>query len=184
MKADAATTAASQQELKQAQAAMELAKLEAESRKPSAALQAEIDRTQQLMTMRNEVLVLLGEQMGEGKTGASFSDYLGGLARQAREGLWLTGFAVGSGGTGMVLRGRMLDKSLLPDYVRRLNAEPAFAGRTFAGMNVEVRDVALAAVSPAPGSAGSASGVAAGGAGRFLEFQLTADVAAAGEKKP
>ena len=173
-----AANLAAQQQLKQAQAATEAVRQASETRKPSAALQAEIDRHRQLMAMRDEVLAVAGQGLG-GERGAGFGDYLAGLSRQSREGLWLTGFTVSAGGSGMVLRGRTVDKSLLPDYVRRLNREPAFAGRSFAGLQLDYREPGAAApasvppastpVSPAPASAGPP---------RFLEFQLLAENAA------
>jgi MSHA biogenesis protein MshI len=188
----AAEAAEAQTKQKQAQAVMELARQASAARKPGAALQAEVDQAQQLLAMRGEVLAVLASGLGTGQGGAGFGDYLAGLARQSREGLWLTGFSVAAGGSGMVLRGRTVDKGMLPEYVRRLNAEPAFAGKAFAGMQMDFRDTARAdsggAVPLAPSSA-AGSAAAAGPRERYLEFQLLAESAtgaanAAAEKKP
>ena len=44
------------------------------------------------------------------------------------------------------IRGRLTDPALLPVYIGRLNAEPAFAGRRFAALDMK-------GVEPAPASA-------------------------------
>lgn len=169
-----------QTQLKLAQEVLDVTRKATETRKPSAALQAEIDRTQKLYEMRNEVLAEIGSAMGmeSNQRGAGFGDYLTGLARQSREGLWLTGFTVTAGGGGMVLRGRTLDKGMLPEYVQRLNAEPAFAGKSFAGLQVDYREVTVigevksTAVSPGPTSAKSTPTTVPQ---RYLEFSLLAE---------
>lgn len=65
-----------------------------------------------------------------------FADYLRGLARQSITGLWITGFAWDAASDSMEIRGRTTDPSLLPDYIRRLNREPAFRGHAFAALKV------------------------------------------------
>jgi hypothetical protein len=177
--------AAAQIAQKAAQDKLEAARTAAGMRKPSAALQAEIAEKKALLTMRDEVLAALQDGMGDpAKGGAGFSEYLRGLGRQSVSGLWLTGFAVSAGGTDMSLRGRALDKSLLPDYVRRLNAEKAFAGKSFAGLRMDakqegatttpgaVKTTASPAVPPPPTSAAARTSPAA-----WMEFQLTATAA-------
>jgi type II secretory pathway pseudopilin PulG len=176
-----------QAQAKQAQELFDVALKASAARKPSPALQAEIDHTQALLSMRDEVLAELNKGMGaDGKAGAGFGDYLTGLARQSRDGLWLSGFTVAADGSGMVLRGRTLDKSLLPDYVRRLNSEPAFSGKSFAGMQMDYREGVPAAESR-PGAVPPAPtlGAVSKGPARYLEFQLLAEnMPATAEKKP
>ena len=78
--------------------------------------------------------------------------------------------------------GRALSAELVPAYIRRLNAEPAFQGRSFASLTIE-----QGAAAPAPaGQAQQRPQGAADAADRpapFLEFQLTAAIeqAAAGK---
>lgn len=178
----AAAARDAQAQLKLAQEVLDATRKVTETRKPSPALQAEIDRTQRLYEMRNEVLAVIDGSMGMAgdQRGAGFGDYLTGLSRQSREGLWLTGFTVTAGGGGMVLRGRTLDKGMLPEYVQRLNAEPAFAGKSFAGLQMDYREVTLigeaksTAVPPGPTSAKSPSS-GGGVPQRYLEFSLLAE---------
>jgi hypothetical protein len=182
----ASAAAAAQMQLKQTQEAVEAARIASEARKPSSALQAELDQTRRLLAMREEVLTILSLGMGEGKgkSGSGFGDYLAGLARQTREGLWLSGFSISAGGSSMTLSGRTLDKAKLPDYVRRLNNEPAFAGKAFAGLQMDYRELAHpaevknAAVSPAPTFPAKVDAPA-----RYIEFKLSAENAVATETK-
>ncbi len=128
----------------------------AKNRKPSPQLIAELDRAEGQLRRRADIARLL--ESGEiGSTGG-FADFFRGLARQVPQGLWLTGFTIGSGGTDMEIRGRMLDAAALPEYIRRLGEEKVFQGRSFASLTMDrsapapaVRPVgAGGAVSPAP----------------------------------
>jgi hypothetical protein len=180
-KARAAELAAAQAGQKAAQERLEVARRAAEARKPSTALQGEIDQKKALLAMREEVLAALQDGMGNPAAGAGFSEYLRGLGRQSVSGLWLTGFAVSAGGADMSLRGRALDKSLLPDYVRRLNAEKAFVGKSFAGLRMEAKQDAAPAAGgvkttapPPPAGATPVAGQRAAAPAGWIEFQLAA----------
>lgn len=123
---------------------------------------------------RAEILTLSQRILGDGKGG--YSPYLRALARQSVQGVWLTAVTVADDGERIGLRGRALDKSLLPTYVRRLNGEPAFDGKAFSGMQVTYHE-------PDEKQRAAARGAAAGavppqlefdGPQRFLEFELQA----------
>lgn len=118
-------------------------------RKPNPQLLAELDNAEASLLRRSEIAHLL-ESGAVGSTGG-FADYLRGFARQASEGLWLTGFTIGSGGNEMAIRGSMLNPSALPDYIRRLGAEKAFQGRNFSALTMSRIDPVPA--SPAVGQA-------------------------------
>jgi len=170
--------AAAKAELKQAQAAFDAEKRAFDARKPSSALLAEVEQAQELLAMREEVLAALGKSLGsEDSPGVGFSDYLKGLARHARSGLWLTGFRVDAGGENMTLTGRAVDKALLPEYVRSLNAEPAFVGKAFAGLRIEAKDASVAPAVPSAVPPGLTSGATGGTPPRYLEFRLLAEMA-------
>jgi hypothetical protein len=91
-----------------------------------------------------------------------YSGYMRAFARQAIEGLWLTGFVISGAGKEMVIRGHVLEPKLLPLYLERLNAEPALRGQSFETLQIHV---------PKPEDAGSASGQNA--PSRFLAFELS-----------
>lgn len=113
----------------------------------------ELRHLQQAVADRTQILEKL--EKGSPREGFGFSEYFRGLARQSLGGLWLTGFSLGAGGEGLEIRGRMTDQSLLPEYIRRLNRERAFAGREFAALDVRQPSPEEGA-SPATGGASAA----------------------------
>ena len=81
-------------------------------------------------------------------TRQGYSEYLLALSRQTRPSLWLTGFNVAADGRSLQLAGRMTDPRQLPEYLRRLNAEPLFKGREFAQLSLKTAGGADAAAEP------------------------------------
>lgn len=137
--------------------ALAAASREAAGRVPDPALERQIERLRRQLAMRAEVSTILRKGMGPEAT--SFAEYLRALARQSGGGLWLTGFSVRADGSGMEIRGRMLEASALPDYIHRLGGEKAFQGQSFAILRVQ----SAAASASAPASAPVAA---------FTEFSL------------
>ena len=110
---------------------------------------------------------------GQAGVTRGYSDYLLALSRQTVAQLWLTSFSVGADGQALELGGRMTDPGRLPDYLRRLNAEPMFKGRDFAQLNLKSHSGAGAAPPGSdPGAFGSAPVV--------TEFVLRAAPSASG----
>lgn len=105
-------------------------------RKPDPRLEQEIAVRRTLLTLRHDVLATLRQSVGPA-AGSDYAEYLRGLARQTVAGLWLTDFAVDTVTGGMEIRGRMTDPALLPEYIRRLNREQAFRGRSFAALKLD-----------------------------------------------
>jgi hypothetical protein len=125
------------------------------ARKPSPALAAELAATRAAIAERQGVLAMLDGGAG---TSEGFAKYFRGFARQAPNGLWLTAFAIGAGGTGMEIRGLAINDSLVPEYIRRLKGEPAFQGHSFSALNLQQKQE---------------EGKAAAATGRhFIEFTL------------
>lgn len=104
------------------------------TRKPDPKLEQELLVLDELLGVRQGILSQLGQ--GLSSVSGGYAEYLRGLARQTVAGLWLTGFTVTAGGSGMEIRGRTLDPALLPEYLRRLNGEKAFQGHRFAALHV------------------------------------------------
>lgn len=132
--------------------------------KPDPRIEAELASARALLSVRGEVLGVLEKSIGGGAT--SFAEYLRALARQSVAGLWLTGFTVGEGG-GMEIRGRMTDPERLPEYIRRLNSEKAFQGRSFAALQVSPGQAAAPA-----GTVSAPAAAAAPATAPFHEFVL------------
>jgi hypothetical protein len=119
------------------------------SRRADPKLELDLAAMKELLGVRQQILTTLGQEAGSQSIG--HADYLRGLARQSVTNLWLTGFSVGPDGTRMEILGRTLDPALLPEYIRRLNAEPAFRGHRFAALSVGLpapAPVANAATAP------------------------------------
>lgn len=78
-----------------------------------------------------------------------YSADLEALARQAHPAVWITGLRLQGGDDGLELRGRMTDPALLPDYLRRLQSEPRFRGRTFSTLQIRRRGITATSASGA-----------------------------------
>lgn len=133
---EAATLAETQ--LKAAKDQVEAATKAAKLRQPSPQLISEVNGAEGLLRRRSEIARLLESgAIGDSK---GFSEYLRGFARQAPEGLWLTEFTIGAGGSDLEIRGRVVNPAALPDYIRRLGTENVFKGRNFASLTMNRTD--------------------------------------------
>jgi len=103
-------------------------------RKTSPKLIDELARAESLLKTRNDLIQVV-ESGGVGRIDG-FSEQLRAFARQSMNGLWLTGFSIGAGGSELEIVGRTLNAELLPTYIRRLNSEQAFQGKSFAMLDV------------------------------------------------
>jgi hypothetical protein len=148
----------------------------AAQRRSDPGVQAELARAEALLRNRSEIARLL-EGGAIGSSGG-FADFLRGFARQTPDGLWLTGFTIGTGGNDIEIRGSTLDAALLPDYIRRLGTEKAFQGRSFAALTMNRPEPAVV-----PATAARASGVvpAPTSALRPIDFVLLPKLVAARE---
>jgi hypothetical protein len=171
-----------QEKLKKLQQEVQTAQAALAAKVPNPALENEAMGLAAAVKQRGEVLRLAESLAATGSGGVA--EVMRGFSRQRVEGVWLTGFSVGPGG--FDIRGRLLDPSLLPSYIRRLNAEPAFRGRSFAALDMQgivPQSVAPAATgAPAP----AATTVTASGPARYTDFFLRATLttsAAAGAKE-
>jgi hypothetical protein len=99
---------------------------------------AELDRLRALDAGQRRVHGVLDLQVAGRKDG--YTPYFLALSRQAQSSLWITGFGVGADGEALEIQGRMSDAAALPDYLRRLNNEPRFKGRSFAQLSLKAAD--------------------------------------------
>lgn len=133
------------------------------AQKGNPVLEAEIQRLEAaLKSARDSMSVLEGGALG-GREG--FARYMQAFARQAIEGLWLTGFSVAGSGE-VAIEGRVLRPELVPAYIQRLNGEPALKGRAFSALDMR---------RPPPPAAepGKEAAAIKAEAPRFIEFALT-----------
>lgn len=116
---------------------------------PDTKLQAELVDNRNRLEARGEVLALL--KRGLSPESSNQADWLRGFARQIPNGLWLTAFSINSETGALEIHGRTTNPALIPEYIRRLNAEKAFQGRTFAALDISNDQAA-----PAPASGNTA----------------------------
>ena len=117
-------------------------------RKADPRIEQELAVVRQLSQARGVVLQALRERLEADVP--PYADYLRGLARQSLTGLWITGFTWDATGDSLEISGRTVDPSLLPEYIRRLNREPAFRGHAFAALKLAEGKPEPAAGAPAP----------------------------------
>ncbi|KXB30243.1 hypothetical protein AT959_12855 [Dechloromonas denitrificans] len=144
------------------------------NRQPNAALLPEIDYAKTGVAQRQEVLDFIGRH--DKSQGGGFLNILQGFSRQALDGVWLVAFGLSP--DGVEIRGRLVDPALLPAYISRLNADPAFAGRRFAAL--EMKGVDPAAEKPEADRTAAAKPVGK----RYTEFVLRTELAPPPEKTP
>lgn len=84
---------------------------------------------------------------------AGYSADLEALARRAHAAVWITGLQLQGSDDTIEIRGRMTDPAVLPEYLRHLQAEPRFRGRTFSTLQIRrggVEDDAARGLDDAP----------------------------------
>lgn len=132
------------------------------AQKGNAGLVAEVGRLEmELKSARDAMSVLEGGAMGNRN---GFAKYLQAFSRQALDGLWLTGFTVGGSGE-VAIQGRAISADLLPEYIQKMNKEPALQGRAFSAL--EMRRPAVVPAAPAKDGEKPVAAVP-----RYLEFNL------------
>ncbi len=151
---------------------------EGATQKDDTGLAIELARLEtELKSARAAMGVLEGGALGNR---SGFASYLKAFSRQALDGLWLTGFTVDGAGE-VAIQGRVISANLLPEYIQKMNKEPALQGRAFSALEMR-RPV----VAPAAPLKDGEKPVIAGP--RYLEFNLTtgepvAVAAGPGEKR-
>ncbi|HMJ50084.1 MAG TPA: PilN domain-containing protein [Burkholderiales bacterium] len=104
---------------------------------PSTQLQNEIKNAEAQLKARQEMVDALKHGGPIGST-EGYSQYMLAFARQAVDGLWLTGFDIVGAGGEMVITGRTVRADLVPAFVQRLSQEPVMKGKQFASLRISV----------------------------------------------
>ena len=103
----------------------------------STALTDEIARVEEQLRLRRTLFTTM--QSGVGGNVGGFSPYLTALSRHTMNGVWLTGVDIGGQSGELVLKGRVLDSTLVPAYIRQLRQAPPFAGSTVNELRVAAK---------------------------------------------
>jgi hypothetical protein len=124
-------------------------------------LQDEVLRLEKQVAIESEII----ETLKSGAVGNTigYSEYMRAFARQAVQGLWLTGFKVTGDAAQISLSGGVVSPELLPIYIQRLGKERIMRGKTFSTLKMQQAKV----------DAGAGAGqVSAPVARRYVEFSL------------
>ena len=97
-------------------------------------LEAQLKSTEAMLAAQQKLIETLKNGAIGNATG--YSEYMRAFARQAMNGLWLTGFNITGDATQMTISGAVLSPDLLPIYIRRLNKEPVMRGKTIASLQM------------------------------------------------
>lgn len=127
-------------------------------------LARQIEAVRLAISQRQEVLNLVAQ--GDIAGGNAYSGLLQGFSRQVLEGVWLVGF--GFADQDIEIRGRLVEPALLPTYIGKLNAEPAFAGRHFSALDM----VGVDPAQPADAAAATLAAPAVRPLPRYTAFTL------------
>ena len=147
------------------------------ARQPSVTLPQEIADMKVAVDQRREVLDFVSRAGVSGNS--AYSGVLEGFSRQAGEGVWLVGF--GLSGKDIEIRGRLLDATLLPAYIERLNGDAAFQGRRFSALEMKgVVPVVEARAGQVPVNANAPQAASPGRP--YTEFTLRSGAATVGER--
>lgn len=134
------------------------------ARRSDDGLSRQIEAARLGISQRQEVLNLVAQ--GDIAGGNAYSGLLQGFSRQVTEGVWLVGF--GFADQDIEIRGRLVEPALLPTYIGKLNAEPAFAGRHFSALDM----VGVDPAQPADAAAATLAAPAVRPLPRYTAFTL------------
>ena len=157
---DALTTQTAETDKKLASEQARLTKFTSEyaPQQASAQLEKDIKKAEAQLKARQDMVETLKHGGAIGST-EGYSEYMRAFARQAVNGLWLTGFEIIGAGSEMAIIGRTVRPELVPVYVQRLSREPVMKGRQFASLKISLPQQANSATTPA-------------GNVRYLDFSL------------
>ncbi len=126
-------------------------------RSPSKVLEDEAARLEERLKAQERLL----DSFATGSLGNSegFARYLTALARQASEGVWITGFSIDGADGLKQLRGHVQQPELLPSFLRKLHREEVFRGQSFGELRMNAIGEAAGALARATsfGSSGESS---------------------------
>lgn len=137
------------------------------------AIADQVAKAEDLLKSRQELYARL--QGGEIGNRDGYAKFLGALARQHKDGVWLTGIEVSGPGGEFALEGRALRGDLLPGYIKMLSNEEALKGKPIGTLAMREREIdpkgeSKARSGPAAPAKGGPDGQPA--ALRVVEFRI------------
>lgn len=117
-------------QLEAAQAQLAMVKATQAARSKDSGLAAEVRRVEAEVLALQRVSHSLAQNEAH-DSGAGYSEYMRAFSRQIIDGIWLTGFSIGSGGSEIALSGGAVRPELVPAYLNRLSKEPSLHRKSF-----------------------------------------------------
>lgn len=102
--------------------------------KPDTVLEGQLQAAKARLAAHGQILSVL--KAGLSPDVVRPSDVLRGFANRVPQGLWLTGFRLDKQSGFLEISGRTTVPTLIPAYATQLGKEKAFAGRTFAALEI------------------------------------------------
>lgn len=98
-------------------------------------LESELKSAEARAAVQNEIIDTL--KTGEIGNSTGYSEYMRAFARQAVNGMWLTGFNIAGDGTQMSMSGAVLSPEMVPVYIQRLRQEHVMRGKPIATLQMQ-----------------------------------------------
>lgn len=146
---------------------------------PDKRLEEEIQQAETRLRASQQILDFV--QNGQFREGQGYSRYLRALSGRVMPGVWLTGISIGVSNE-IEITGRAVAPELVPAYIRSLNAEAAFSGKSLGSMELRAQQAAAQPAQPGvPGSVSPARHIAfalrSSEAGRSPDIDITGGAA-------
>lgn len=105
------------------------------SRQKSKSLEDEVLKAEAEIKSLQQVFDIV--QKGDFGNTKGYAEYMRAFARQAVNGVWLTGFSIQGAGNEIGLQGRALQAGMVPTYISRLKREQVLQGKSFAALDMQ-----------------------------------------------
>ena len=127
----------------------------------------DIQKVEERLRASRQILAFV--QNGELMGGQDYASFLQAFSGKTMAGVWLTGIAIDDGGNGIEISGRALAPEMVPAYIRSLNTEKAFMGKSLGSLMLRAQQNGV----PADGARNAPPA-------RYIEFTLSSSEAVQG----
>jgi len=130
----------------------------------------DIQKVEERLRASRHILAFV--QNGELMGGQGYARFLQAFSSKTMTGVWLTGIAIDDGGDDIEITGRSVAPELVPAYIRSLNTEKAFMGKSLGSLMLRAQQNGTAI--------DTAKATTAAPAARTIEFTLSSSEAGQG----
>lgn len=127
----------------------------------------DIEKVEERLRASRQILAFV--QNGELMGGQGYAHLLQAFSSKTMTGVWLTGIAIDDGGSDIEITGRSVAPELVPAYIKSLNTEKAFMGKSLGSLMLRAQQ-----------NSASADSARAAPAAPYIEFTLSSSEAGQG----